>query len=157
MTKARDLLKIGAFAELADTNLRTLRYYEEVGLLKPTARSSGGFRYYRETDLNRIKLIKHLQDLGLTLEEIKKLLKDRSMQEDRSQALVQVRETLRANRDLLNSRVEGLRRQFDRIEDALEKLSDCEQCEVVPTPDNNYCNPCHKTGLNLPELLSGLH
>jgi hypothetical protein len=48
MTQARKLLKIGAFAELAGTNLRTLCYYEEVGLLQPAARSSGGFRYYRE-------------------------------------------------------------------------------------------------------------
>ena len=48
MTQARKLLKIGAFAELAGTNLRTPCYYEEVGLLQPAGRSSGGFRYYRE-------------------------------------------------------------------------------------------------------------
>ena len=156
MTKARDLLKIGAFAKLADTNLRTLRYYEEVGLLKPTARSSGGFRYYRETDLNRIKLIRHLQDLGLTLDEIRGLLKDRSMQEDRPKALVQVKETLTANKELLNSQMEGLCLQLNKIENALTKLADCEQCQVIPASDNNYCEPCNKTGLKLPELLSGL-
>ena len=52
------LLKIGDFAKLADTNLRTLRYYEELGLLTPAERSDGGFRHYRATDVNRVRAIK---------------------------------------------------------------------------------------------------
>lgn len=157
MTQARELLKIGAFAKHAGTNLRTLRFYEEVGLLKPTARSSGGFRYYRETDLNRIKLIRHLQDLGLTLEEIKGLLKERNTEEDRSQSIQRVRETLTANKELLDSRMEQLQLQLKKIEEARKKLMECEDCEITPNPLNNYCEPCDKTGMCLPELLSGLY
>ena len=74
MTISDDLLKIGDFARLANTNLRTLRYYEEVGLLVPAARSDGGFRYYRPTDVNRVRLVWDLQQLGLQLEKIAKLL-----------------------------------------------------------------------------------
>ena len=65
MNRPDELLKIGAFAELAGTNLRTLRYYEEIGLLEPALRSRGRFRYYRPTDLNRVRMIRNLQDLGL--------------------------------------------------------------------------------------------
>ena len=157
MTEARELLKIGAFANLADTNLRTLRYYEEVGLLRPTARSSGGFRYYRETDLNRIKLIRHLQDLGLTLEEIKGLLKDRTTRGDRNETMRRVKETLSANRELLDSRMDQLQQQLNKIEEAREKVAECENCEIIPDHLNNYCEPCDKTGICLPELLSGLY
>ena len=52
MSQEPKLHKIGVFAKMAGTNLRTLRYYEEVGLLQPAARSNGGFRYYRDSDLN---------------------------------------------------------------------------------------------------------
>ena len=60
----KDLIKIGDFAELAGTNLRTLRYYEEIGLLAPAARSAGGFRYYRREDLDRLRMVASLQDLA---------------------------------------------------------------------------------------------
>jgi len=157
MTEARELLKIGAFAKLADTNLRTLRYYEEVGLLRPTARSKGGFRYYRESDRNRVQLIRHMQELGLTLEEIKSLLNDRSVHGDRSETMVRVKETLRASRELLDSRMAQLQQQLEKVKEAREKLSECENCDITPSPQNNYCEPCEKTGLCLPELLSGLY
>ena len=70
MSEDQDLLQIGEFARLAESNLRTIRYYEELGLLTPASRSSGGFRYYRHDQLDRMVAIKRLQDLGLSLKEI---------------------------------------------------------------------------------------
>ena len=61
----KQLLKIGDFAKLAGTNLRTLRYYEEIGLLQPASRSTGGFRYYRSEDLDRLRMVTSLKGLGL--------------------------------------------------------------------------------------------
>ena len=156
MTETRELIKIGVFAKLADTNLRTLRYYEEVGLLRPTARSQGGFRYYRHADLNRIALIRNLQELGLTLDEISDLIKDRDMRGERSELMDRVKETLRANSELLNCRLDQIQGQIGQVEAARTKLEECEECEVVPGPHNNHCEPCEKTGKCLPELLSGL-
>ena len=156
MTETRELIKIGAFAKLADTNLRTLRYYEEVGLLRPTARSRGGFRYYRRADLNRIALIRNLQELGLTLDEIGDLIKDRDLPGERPELMNRVNETLRANRELLNNRLDQLQSQIGEVDAARAKLAECEDCEVVPGPHNNHCEPCEKTGKCLPDLLSGL-
>ncbi len=70
MSKDQELLQIGEFARLADSNLRTIRYYEELGLLTPASRSAGGFRCYRRNQLDRMVAIKRLQDLGLSLKEI---------------------------------------------------------------------------------------
>jgi MerR family copper efflux transcriptional regulator len=67
------LLQIGEVAERADLSLRTLRYWEEVGLVTPSARTGGGFRLYSEADLERILLIKLMRPLGLTLEELGEL------------------------------------------------------------------------------------
>ncbi|MEK7861774.1 MAG: MerR family transcriptional regulator, partial [Chloroflexota bacterium] len=55
-------------------NSKSLQLYEELGLLTPAARSGGGFRYYRHCDLNRLNMIRSLQELGLHLDRIRELL-----------------------------------------------------------------------------------
>ena len=69
-----DLMQIGEFAKQADTNLRTLRYYEELGLIKPARRSSGKFRHYSLDQLKRVAAIKRLQGLGLSLDEVQEII-----------------------------------------------------------------------------------
>jgi DNA-binding transcriptional MerR regulator len=69
------LLRIGAVAEQLGVSTRTLRYYEEVGLLTPSGRSPGGARHYTDADLQRIKHIRRLQTLmGLDLDRIRVFL-----------------------------------------------------------------------------------
>ncbi|TKG73791.1 MerR family transcriptional regulator [Prauserella endophytica] len=67
-------MQIGEAAARTGLSLRTIRYYEEVGLVKPTARSQGGFRLYTEADLARLELIKRMKPLGFPLEEMRELL-----------------------------------------------------------------------------------
>jgi DNA-binding transcriptional MerR regulator len=68
-------LQIGEVAERTDVTQRTLRFYEEKGLLKPPTRMEGGFRLYSEADVNRVEHIKRLQNLlGLTLADIKEMV-----------------------------------------------------------------------------------
>jgi MerR family transcriptional regulator, repressor of the yfmOP operon len=69
---ARDeLLSIGAAATLAGVSERALRYYQELGLITPCARTPGGMRRYSEADLARVARIRELQTLlGLNLDEI---------------------------------------------------------------------------------------
>ena len=67
--------RIGEAAERAGVSSRTLRWYEEIGLLAPTAHTSGGARRYSEDDLARIVQIRELQGLlGLDLGEIRDIL-----------------------------------------------------------------------------------
>jgi DNA-binding transcriptional MerR regulator len=63
-------MRIGELAEQAGVTPRTIRYYEDLGLLGPSEREGQGFRYYTETELTRLKKIDALKQLGLTLEEI---------------------------------------------------------------------------------------
>ncbi len=65
-------LQIGELAERCDTTTRTLRYYEDLGLIGPWRRANGKFRMYRLETVDRIKQIKELQDLlGWSLDEIR--------------------------------------------------------------------------------------
>ena len=77
MAEQRDegYLQIGEAAERTDLTQRTLRYYEEKGLLNPPSRMDGGFRLYSTEDLERIESIKQLKELlGFSLAEIKEML-----------------------------------------------------------------------------------
>lgn len=67
-------MQIGEVADRTGLSLRTIRYYEEVGLLAPTARTSGGFRLYAEVDVERLELIKRMKPLDFSLEETRDLL-----------------------------------------------------------------------------------
>jgi DNA-binding transcriptional MerR regulator len=66
--------QIGEVAERIGLSLRTIRYYEEVGLVTPSARSQGGFRLYTESDIARLQLIKRMKPLGFALDEMRNLL-----------------------------------------------------------------------------------
>jgi MerR family transcriptional regulator, thiopeptide resistance regulator len=151
------LLKIGEFARKAGTNLRTLRYYEEIGLLVPAARSKGGFRFYRESDANRLKMVQTLQRLGLHLSQISEVMSTRQEgKECDDECLLRVHGALEEQDRLLEKRVSELQAQRKRIHHAIAKLRECEECEVVPGPENNFCDPCPGTGRALPEDLSAL-
>ncbi|MBW3665099.1 MAG: MerR family transcriptional regulator [Actinobacteria bacterium] len=70
----RDIFQIGDVAERVGLSLRTMRYYEEVGLVPPSDRSPGGFRLYTESDIAQLELIKQLKPLGFSLDQMRELL-----------------------------------------------------------------------------------
>jgi DNA-binding transcriptional MerR regulator len=67
-------MQIGEVAARTGLSLRTIRYYEEMGLVVPSARTTGGFRLYTEADVDRLTIIKRMKPLGFTLEEMSGLL-----------------------------------------------------------------------------------
>ncbi|MBS0418081.1 MAG: heavy metal-responsive transcriptional regulator [Proteobacteria bacterium] len=68
------MFTIGKLASSTGVSRDTLRYYEREGLVQPTAKSPAGFRLYEPEALRRIRFIKHAQDCGFTLAEIRELL-----------------------------------------------------------------------------------
>ncbi|BAY19806.1 transcriptional regulator (plasmid) [Anabaenopsis circularis NIES-21] len=66
--------QIGVVAKESGVPIKTIRYYEELGLLKSSGRTEGGFRLFKTDVLARLHFIKRAQSLGLTLAEIKEFL-----------------------------------------------------------------------------------
>ena len=68
------LMQIGQVAERTGLSLRTIRWYEEEGLVGPTTRTGGGFRLYSEQDVARLQVITQMKPLSFSLDEMRQLL-----------------------------------------------------------------------------------
>ncbi|MFJ3037455.1 MULTISPECIES: MerR family transcriptional regulator [Streptomyces] len=122
-------MQIGEVASRTELSLRTIRHYEETGLVVPSARSQGGFRLYTEADVARLMVVRRMKPLGFTLDEMRALLEatdrldrgDRQLSADeREQLLERVRGFERAARQ----RVADLRTQLARAEEFAATLAD---------------------------------
>ena len=110
------LLKINEVAAETGLTTRAIRYYEELGLLEPAARSGGAYRLYDESDLERLRYIKELRDeAGFSLAQIGQLLEDEAVRERN-------RERFRASHDPTERRaiLEDARARTERQIETLE-------------------------------------
>jgi MerR family transcriptional regulator, repressor of the yfmOP operon len=71
--KKKELLQIGEVAEMLQITTRTIRYYEEFGIMAPPQRLEGGMRVYAKEDVTRLKFILKLKELGISLKEMQEL------------------------------------------------------------------------------------
>ena len=71
--KQNEAIQIGELADSLGITTRTIRYYEEIGLMSPPQRLEGGVRVYKKDDITRLKFILKLKDLGITLKEMHEL------------------------------------------------------------------------------------
>lgn len=74
------MYSIGQLAKLSNITVRTLRYYDEIGLLKPSVKSEGGHRQYTEENITKLHNIMILKEFGLPLETIHEILKNKLME-----------------------------------------------------------------------------
>ncbi|WP_245850908.1 MerR family transcriptional regulator [Paenibacillus herberti] len=68
------MYRIGELAKQTNLSIRTLRYYDEIGLLKPAKVAESGYRYYSNEEIRRLQHITALKELGFTLSAIKGML-----------------------------------------------------------------------------------
>ncbi|GGL77320.1 MerR family transcriptional regulator [Streptomyces anthocyanicus] len=120
-------MQIGEVAARTELSLRTIRHYEETGLVIPSARSQGGFRLYTETDVARLMVIRRMKPLGFTLEQMRDLLDatdrldgDARLDPAERAALL---ERVRTYQQAAVEQVEKLRTQLSRAEDFATTLT----------------------------------
>ncbi|GGF34976.1 MerR family transcriptional regulator [Marmoricola endophyticus] len=71
-----DVMHIGEVASRTELSLRSLRHWDEVGLVVPSGRSEGGFRLYTADDVEKILVIRRMKPLGFSLEQMKAVMAD---------------------------------------------------------------------------------
>lgn len=70
------VMHIGDVAARTELSLRSLRHWDDVGLLRPSGRTEGGFRLYTEADVEKILVIRRMKPLGFTLEQMSAAMRD---------------------------------------------------------------------------------
>jgi DNA-binding transcriptional MerR regulator len=116
----RDDLSIAEVRSLAGISARTLRYYEELGLLPGVRRRAGGRRIYGPDELERLRFISRLKALGLSLAEIKELNAVYGIGGSTRVMLARLDELLARHRADVEARIEelaGLRDEIDAYRD----------------------------------------
>jgi DNA-binding transcriptional MerR regulator len=68
------VVHIGKAAKLASVSLDTIRFYQRLGLIKSAGRSSGGYRLFNGEDIHDLRFVRHAQELGFSLTEVKELM-----------------------------------------------------------------------------------
>lgn len=127
-------LSTGDLARSTGNTVRTIRFYEEEGLLQPAEVSEGGHRRYTEDELERLRLITDLRELGLSLCEIRSILQLRTGCHSAAEFAIRFQQVLAGHLEQAQQRLERLRRVKKELLDALTAIQDrlssagAEQC-----------------------------
>jgi DNA-binding transcriptional MerR regulator len=116
---------VGTVASLSGVTVRTLHHYDEIGLLRPSGRSAGGYRLYDDKDLVRLQQVLGYRELGLSLDQVSSILDDPT-----ADAAAHLRDQHR----LVRQRIERLQRMLGQIEKAME----AEQMGISLTPEEQF-------------------
>ncbi|MET0380837.1 MAG: helix-turn-helix domain-containing protein [Methyloceanibacter sp.] len=125
-------MKIGELAKATATKVETVRYYEQIGLLPPPARTTSNYRAYDGEHLARLSFIRRARDLGFTLDAVRELL---ALADDRSRSCDAVDAIASAHRAEIDRKIadlSALRTELDRL------IGGCRQnlvadCKIIDT------------------------
>jgi DNA-binding transcriptional MerR regulator len=117
-------LSSGDLARATGNTVRAIRFYEEEGLLKPSIVSDGGHRRYNENELERLRLITDLRELGLSLCEIRSILDLRSGCGSAAEFALRFQQVLAGHLEQAQRRLERLKRVKKELLDALSTIQE---------------------------------
>lgn len=146
------LLKVGQLARKTNKSIRALHLYEELGLVLPVSRSPGGYRLYPADAEKRIQWIEKLQDMGMSLNDIRQLIADWSNVPRARMAMSRLRELLDRRLRRTSNQIRRLRKLQQEMEDSLGYLQKCDEC---PSGLPITCRECDVR--NAPTLIAQFH
>lgn len=133
-------MRIGDLAKKAGTTMRTIRYYEQIGLINPATRTQGGFRLYQENELRKLRIIKALQLVDTPLSQIKALVDTRRRGQMAWEIAGGVSTLLEQQLREVNERIAQFRATEASLRETIDILRCCAECSLEPGPD--VCPRC---------------
>jgi DNA-binding transcriptional MerR regulator len=149
------LLQVGDLARMTGKTVRAIHHYEELGLIEPVGRSKGHYRLFERETLVRIRWIHKLQALGLSLGEIRTLVRNRQISPSAQQSADHLRRTYEAKLVEVQARLAELSALERELKASLAYLDSCNTActaELAPT-DCAQCDRHPET--QEPDLISG--
>src|SRR5262249_51264562 len=120
------LLQVGDIAKASGKTVRAIHHYEEVGLLRPHARSKGRYRLYGKQAVNRVRWIGKLHDLGLSLSQIQDMVKTWEEAPSAPDAMGRVRALYTRKLAETRAQIENLRSLERELVASLDYLDTCD-------------------------------
>ncbi|HNC97374.1 MAG TPA: MerR family transcriptional regulator [Myxococcota bacterium] len=152
-------LRIGELAERSGRTVRTLHFYEELGLLEPSSRTKGGFRLYDKYAMLRIHWITRLQDLGFSLPDIKTFLDGMHQRNPDAPAMMsELRDFYRTKLQETRAQIQRLQTLETELDSSLSYLESCRSC--APSTGKHVCRACPEEshhGQEPPPLVAAVH
>ena len=134
------LLGTGELARACHTTVRTVRFYEESGLVEPLDRRDGGHRLFPAGTEERLQLIMDLREAGLSLSEIKELFELKAQSASANEAAQRMGDAILERAEGLQEKIAALRRLRDDLAAMAAVLHECEPCETGRFPER--CSTC---------------
>lgn len=134
---------IGVAAKLTEIKVPTIRYYEEIGLISPRARTESNRRLYGDAELSRLRFIRHARELGFDIEDIRALI---NLQAHPGKSCSVINEIANEHLAEINSRITGLQALKHELSRMIEgcncgRIDECRIIEVLQ--DHGHCKNEH--------------
>ena len=138
--KETHVYRIGELAKRAGKTVRTIHFYEELGLLHPAERSPGGFRMYTDEALTRIHWIAQIQELGFSLVDIRDFLNGLHAQETGPESMNMLQDFYREKLNQTRESIEKMKTLEADLISSLQYLQACQGC--TNTAGIESCGTC---------------
>jgi MerR family copper efflux transcriptional regulator len=150
-----DLLQVGDLARLAGKTVRAIHLYEELGLLRPHARSKGRYRLFSRDAVVRVRWIGKLQELGLSLPAIQSVVREWETSPSAPGAMAKMRDVYRTKLESTREQIARLKALEAELTDSLKYLDTCDTCDPVRLFAACSCCDLHDHAEHAPELVAG--
>jgi len=135
-----ELLTTGDMARLSGSTLRTVRFYEEEGLIEPVARPDRGHRHFAASQLRRLELALHLREAGMSIADVKQLFGLKSQSTGPDKATRGMTQALQHQVGQLSTKIAKLKRLESELHQMMSTIAGCEGCTPVGFPQR--CERC---------------
>ncbi len=131
---------IGEVAKELGLSLRTIRYYEELGLLRPDSRTTGRFRLYTKADVVKLRAIQTLKNLGYSLKDVQGLMRSASSSKTGHELVTRMLRDLQKQEATAREQLKWCTETLRNIDEASRLLANCLGCKRKPT--KSHCLHC---------------
>ena len=151
---------IGTLAKRAGKTTRTLRFYEEQGLIEPEKRTQAGYRLYSEQTFVRLQWIEQLQEMGFSIKDIQSFIQQLSSMKNPPAKMVHLSHFYMQSLQDTRAEILRLKERERNLEASLSMLSACQTCTSIV--EHTACRSCmestqkQQNRLNIPNLLQPL-
>src|SRR5512135_1480009 len=135
-------MNIGDVAERSGVPAKTIRYYEEIGLVRPAARQENGYRAYDERDIQVLRFLKRARGLGFSVQDCRDLL---SLYQDRQRASADVKALARHRVDEIDRKIAELQAMRATLADLIDRChgDDRPDCPILDDLAEGCCERGH--------------